>query len=132
MTKPTKPITTADELVEYLFTNGAGDEGDRLRLYRCEQGDDMVYLETWYSNAVAAKVRELVKSVTCKHGIERELEAVNVVDGLLALMREDVGGWHYNVTDHAFSYLRRMKHAYPDIPLTVSVADELRRRESQP
>lgn len=68
------------------------------------------------------------ETVECKHGIERELEAVNVVDGLLALMREDVGGWDSNPADHAFLYLRRMRHAYPEIPLTVSVADELRRR----
>ena len=59
---------------------------------------------------------------------ERELEAMNVVDGLLALIRE-VPGWDFNTVDHAFSYLRRMKRAFPYAPLTVSIADELRRRD---
>lgn len=58
---------------------------------------------------------------------ERELEAVNVVDGLLALMRESPG-WDFNVVDHAFNYLQRMKRALPYVPITKSVADELRRR----
>jgi hypothetical protein len=61
---------------------------------------------------------------------ERELEAMNVVDGLLVLMRE-TPGWDFNTVDHAFSYLRRMKHAFPYAPLAVSVADELRRREQE-
>ena len=63
-------------------------------------------------------------------GIERELEAVNVVDGLLMLMRERPG-WDFNGVDHAFSYLRRMKHAYPEIWLSASVLHELRQRDER-
>jgi hypothetical protein len=64
--------------------------------------------------------------------MEREREAMTVVDGLLALMRESPG-WDFNTVDHAFGYLRRMRHAFPHAPLTMSVTDELRRRfEEQP
>jgi hypothetical protein len=60
---------------------------------------------------------------------ERELEAMDVVDSLLVLMRE-TPGWDFNAVDRAFSYLRRMDRAFPHAPLIVSVANELRHRSN--
>lgn len=57
-----KSITTAAELVEYLFTNG-DEEGDGLKLMRREMGGDVAYLSIKSRAAVLAAVEQLVESV---------------------------------------------------------------------
>lgn len=52
-------VTSAAELVEYLFTNGAGEDARELRVY----GVFGNYLGGWSKAAVLAAVEQLVESV---------------------------------------------------------------------
>lgn len=69
---PDKPITTADELVEYLFTNEAGE---RTRfLYRTEEARHSGNVYSHVADEdVLAKVNELVESVR-RETIEQALK----------------------------------------------------------
>lgn len=54
-------ITTASELVDYLFNNGI-DDGNELRLYQTYEGGKELYLGALTKSFVLAKVEELVES----------------------------------------------------------------------
>lgn len=61
---PDKPITTAEQLVEYLFTDNAGTEADRLLL--CVDSTSTTpeaHIAARFRVDVTAKVNELVESV---------------------------------------------------------------------
>lgn len=55
-------------------------------------------------------------------------DPARIIDGLLILMRETPGWDGYLAVDAAFEYLDWVRNQDPSFPLTVSVADELRRR----